>query len=609
MPLGGTESGLFRFPRVGEKVLVGIASNANYLMGYIPTYSEGNDQTDPKTQSSQDFQTDGMFENDGKGEVFRYKNNGVNFSNSSYSEIAFQSKYGSIEGAKIPMDSINIKSTGNIVNSAGNGYSLNADSLNIGIGGGNQNNAVISADAAGNVTIEAANSIALKVGRTTLNISDTSFSVTSKIADTPIYNTWDAGISLSPRKGFSASGINCKLGAVEKAVMSDSMGGVFSTTMGVGSIKGRELKMANYNATEYAFLNIFADIEFAENVAALINGMQYQDRRRDLQKNVKDQVVKEAEAKRAAQGAVEAEQKATKALKAAETARKALADKGSPETGDLRNAFNNAIIKAKEKEDSRHDAVEKAKNTRNAANKLQNDVDDAADWGNIVSLVVEWVGFIKTLVNTVHGLYRDLRDVIKVCEEAREMERKARLEGRDLKDLTQKELEGKAKDKAKKEYKKQHPDATDEDAEKAWEDTPPAEKGKAIADERTRDRKEKDGAYQQKLKDAATDSANKDLAKKKYEESIAGQTNPPAAGGQGTTTPPKKWEELSPEEQTQRTEDIKNATDDETKNAREELIGQKTKELEVEDEKASKADGVYWTGGPQPLPPQQLGSP
>ncbi|MDR2444514.1 MAG: phage baseplate assembly protein V [Spirochaetaceae bacterium] len=39
MPLGGTDSGLFRFPRVGEKVLVGTEEGRNYLMRYIPIYT------------------------------------------------------------------------------------------------------------------------------------------------------------------------------------------------------------------------------------------------------------------------------------------------------------------------------------------------------------------------------------------------------------------------------------------------------------------------------------------------------------------------------------------------------------------------------------------
>ena len=42
MPLGGTESGLFRQPRVGEEVLVVQEENVgNYLMGYVPHVKEG----------------------------------------------------------------------------------------------------------------------------------------------------------------------------------------------------------------------------------------------------------------------------------------------------------------------------------------------------------------------------------------------------------------------------------------------------------------------------------------------------------------------------------------------------------------------------------------
>jgi hypothetical protein len=33
MPLGGTHSGLFRYPKEGEKVLVGVEGSKSYLMG------------------------------------------------------------------------------------------------------------------------------------------------------------------------------------------------------------------------------------------------------------------------------------------------------------------------------------------------------------------------------------------------------------------------------------------------------------------------------------------------------------------------------------------------------------------------------------------------
>ena len=41
MPIGGSESALFRYPKEGEKVLVGIEEDGNnYLMGYLPSKKE-----------------------------------------------------------------------------------------------------------------------------------------------------------------------------------------------------------------------------------------------------------------------------------------------------------------------------------------------------------------------------------------------------------------------------------------------------------------------------------------------------------------------------------------------------------------------------------------
>jgi hypothetical protein len=86
MPLGDKESGLFRFPRVGEKVLVGTEEGTHYLLGYIPTY------TNPQIQ---DFQTNGMSQDNGQGEVFRYRQTGKKEGredNDLYSEIGFYNR-------------------------------------------------------------------------------------------------------------------------------------------------------------------------------------------------------------------------------------------------------------------------------------------------------------------------------------------------------------------------------------------------------------------------------------------------------------------------------------------------------------------------------------
>ncbi|MCQ2914189.1 MAG: hypothetical protein MJ247_03235 [Alphaproteobacteria bacterium] len=82
MPVGGVTNGLYRFPKVGEKVLVSEEGETRYLMGYLPN------------SLSQDFdttnETDTAYKNEGL--VLRYKKSGSNNSNKEYSEIGFYSK-------------------------------------------------------------------------------------------------------------------------------------------------------------------------------------------------------------------------------------------------------------------------------------------------------------------------------------------------------------------------------------------------------------------------------------------------------------------------------------------------------------------------------------
>jgi hypothetical protein len=567
MPLGGTESGLFRFPRVGETVLVGTEEEAHYLMGYMPS-------EDAHFSTGNAAQT--------KAQVFRYNNNGVNFSDSPYSEIAFNSTTGKVEGAAIPIDSINIKSTGNILHSAGNNLSLQADSLNIGIGA-DKGNAVISADSAGNITIEAASSITLKVGRTTLNISDTSFSVKSQIADTPIANTWDAALSLSPRGGFSASGMNCKISAAKKAAMSDSMGGLFSTQMGVGQVKGRELKMATYNAKEYAILTITEDIDFTENMIALINAMEYQDKLRELKKNAVDQKDRAAAATAAAS---EASAKVAAAAAAYTKAQKAQGDfkeGGSPASGPLKEALDTAIKAAKEAEQERHTAAEKAKKQQDLASERQNALDTVTKWGSIFNMVMEWVRFVKELTEKLLDLIEEQKRLSIKWEQAREMERKARLANVNLKDPAKEAVEAAAKEKAIEAYKAGNPGASDEDAEKYWEDMSKEDKDTRIAQEREAGRAEVDKRYQETLKEEAEAKAAQDIAKEKYDAL-------PADPNRATPT----WENLSSAEKSQY---ISQVTPEEKEQRGKDYID----ELEGQKEQQWKTGGIYEFGGAQKL--------
>ena len=79
MPLGGERNGLYRFPRIGEKIVVAVEGTAHYLMGYLPV--EGKEFS-PNTD-----------EFDEEGFVLRYKKTGENVADENrdkkYSEIGF----------------------------------------------------------------------------------------------------------------------------------------------------------------------------------------------------------------------------------------------------------------------------------------------------------------------------------------------------------------------------------------------------------------------------------------------------------------------------------------------------------------------------------------
>ena len=81
MPLGGELNGLYRFPRIGEKVVVAVEGSSHYLMGYLPTAEK---PFSPKEDGKE--KTD-VYKKE--GQVLRYKKTGDNTSDAPYSEIGF----------------------------------------------------------------------------------------------------------------------------------------------------------------------------------------------------------------------------------------------------------------------------------------------------------------------------------------------------------------------------------------------------------------------------------------------------------------------------------------------------------------------------------------
>jgi len=263
MPLGGNETGLFRYPQVGEKVMVNKITDGYYLLGFVPN----NIKTD-----------ENYFANPAVGEkpqVFRYKNTGDNYTKRGYSEIGFYTRQETDEGETFSRDEIGLTSTGDIKNYASDSYRINADSFNLGIGGNENSNASIEIDTNGKITINASDSIEFNVGRTSLSISDSEFSVKSKLGDSILDNSWDASLSLKAMKGFSASGLNCELEAIRGSSIGDSMGGKFSTSSGVGKIDGREIKLNTMSKFEYNLLALFSTYDFIFNTIAFTDARNH----------------------------------------------------------------------------------------------------------------------------------------------------------------------------------------------------------------------------------------------------------------------------------------------------------------------------------------------
>jgi hypothetical protein len=309
MPLGGKESGLFRFPRVGEKVLVGTetasGTNFHYLMGYIPTYKPADEETN--TPSSQDFRTAGMFQDDGRGEVFRYRQTGKRKAppGEKYSEIGFyhkqtawraaekeQANYADNQdatGAYVypKIDRINIHSTGDIHESAINHHRVQAKRFELLVNAAEKNNLPLGDNPgddselhAGDIHIRAGNRVVLKagegiilqVGKTVLEISDNGLNITSKMINSNVSNPYDATVSIN-KEGISLFGFNVKIDSIKSFAIGDAFSGEFSSDLGIVSIGGREIKADSYDSAQFKAVVINALQQHALSIKAGYEGV------------------------------------------------------------------------------------------------------------------------------------------------------------------------------------------------------------------------------------------------------------------------------------------------------------------------------------------------
>jgi hypothetical protein len=357
IPLGGEWSGLYRYPRIGEEVLVGIQETGGwgvvrYLMGYLPTTSNPFNTGKAGVEDTAEVL-------DRQGEVFRYRQTGKKEGKEGdepYSEIGFYSRqaqwptndfsYNGVS-AELPgrldekdnklddkaysallvaggypkkdqdesdaahiyrittptvfpaIDQINIHSTGDIHTAAKNHQRLKAkrfellvdckkdtihnkkklekDELPLGDNPGDDSvlhagDAHIRAN--NRVVIKAGEEIILQVGKTVLKISDSGFDVISKVVNSNITNGFDATLRMSGKSGISLFGLDLDINSNKSFSMGDAFGGGISSSLGVVSIGGREIKAEVYDSTQFLMTMAFALINYAQSTKAGAEGIQ-----------------------------------------------------------------------------------------------------------------------------------------------------------------------------------------------------------------------------------------------------------------------------------------------------------------------------------------------
>jgi hypothetical protein len=266
-PLGGELSGLYRFPKIGEKIITIANHNTYYMMGYIA--SEEN--------YFHTGEEDKIFEE--KGEVFRYRQTGKNEppQGEEYSEIGFYQKqspwkiaaddeqdYAEVSYGYAGIDRINIHSTGDIHESAVNHCRTSARRLELlaDCDGFNTEGRPPLGDKAGDdsnlyagdahiraknrLVLKAGEEIRLQVGRSAIIISDDGITITSKKTQNNVAIPWETVINLTPRDGITMFGQSVNVGAAYNFSLRESAGGALSSMGGVMRLSARDLLAQSY---------------------------------------------------------------------------------------------------------------------------------------------------------------------------------------------------------------------------------------------------------------------------------------------------------------------------------------------------------------------------
>jgi len=274
MPLGGSESGLFRYPKKGEKVLVGVEGNGSFLMGYLPEDTADNINTGTNHKS--------VMPDEMAGQFFRYKGPGDDKDKKDkYSEIGFYHEAtkwkakDAKEADPFPkIDTLRITSEGDINQKARNHNQIKAKrfELLVNCDGSKKtdkesNNEFAFGDQNGDDTelyagdahiraknriiIKAEDEIRLEVGRSSIIINDTGVSIVSRKIRSNVSSAWDTSLTLNAADGIFMFGQKVKIDAGVDFLLSEGYGGSVSSKLGVIRINGLDIRLTTINTLNY----------------------------------------------------------------------------------------------------------------------------------------------------------------------------------------------------------------------------------------------------------------------------------------------------------------------------------------------------------------------
>jgi hypothetical protein len=323
MPLGGKESGLFRYPKAGEQVMVDQDSDNNYyLIGYLPSETDPNNNflTDVDGKNNDEKQA---LENE-KGIILRYEQTGLKNppaydpkdTSELYSEIGFyhrptqwkaktndKSKYNDFvtKDSDIPLiDQLNIQSSGDIHTKAVNHHRMKAERIEIlsdvdetdfskDLSGGNRpfgdKGSDISELLQGDIhirgkrriVIKAGSEIRLEVGRSSIIISDAGIILTSRKTHSDINNSFDSIISVLPMNGVTVKATHIQLAAVYDWFILERMGARIEGTAGIMRLNGKDIKASTIPGASYITNFAAMTAAFAANLTSMSMGIHDSD--------------------------------------------------------------------------------------------------------------------------------------------------------------------------------------------------------------------------------------------------------------------------------------------------------------------------------------------